>query len=246
VKYVERVINWIAMHRHAYTVNELSILVTGDLISGDIHDELKITNAFPSPVQVVKAAEVLVEQVAILAPNFEKVTVEFISEDNHARLTKKPQAKEAGYNSLNYLVGYIAQSYLQKHDNVVFNLYPKFEQVVHVSTRQYLICHGHGIMGWMGYPYYSIERKVGKESMARMQIIMNDNLRAKEIGFHKYIFGHWHSPFNHTLYSCCGSVSGTDAYDHKSGRYSDPSQSAWMVHPKHGEFDRTDFNLKYI
>jgi DNA repair exonuclease SbcCD nuclease subunit len=79
-----------------------------------------------------------------------------------------------------------------------------------------------------------------------MQIIMNENMKAKEIGFHKYIFGHYHTPFNHPLYSCCGSVSGTDAYDHKSGRYSDPSQSAWMVHPKHGEFDRTDFNLKYI
>jgi hypothetical protein len=95
----------------------------------------------------------------------------------------------------------------------------------------------------MGIPWYSIERKVGKESQARMQIIMRDIERAKDVGFHRYIFGHFHTPFDSELYACCGSVSGTDAYDHKNGRYSRPSQVAWMVHQKNGEFNRTNFKL---
>ena len=28
-----------------------------------------------------------------------------------------------------------------------------------------------------------------------------------------------------------------------NGRHAAPSQAAWMVHPRHGEFDRTDFDL---
>ena len=243
ISYVERFINWVEMHRLAYNIEEVAVLVTGDMISGDIHDELKITNAFPSPVQVVRAAEVLTRQIALIAPYFSRVTVHFISEDNHARLTKKPQAKEAGYNSLNYLVGYIAQQYLMNHVNVEFNIYPQYEKVVHVSNRQYLISHGHGIMGWGGIPYYGIERKVGKESQARLQVVMNDINQAKQVGFHKYVFGHWHTPFDMPLYACCGSVSGTDAYDHKNGRYARPSQSSWIVHPKHGEFNRINFQL---
>lgn len=243
IDYAVKFIDWVNMHRSSYIVNDCAVIVTGDLISGDIHDELKITNAMPSPVQVVRAAEVLTKQVAMLAAQFVNVAVHFIVEDNHARLTKKPQMKEAGYNSLNYLVGKIAQIYLQKHGNVEFNIYPQFEKVIRVENRQYLICHGHKIMGWMGVPWYSIERKVSKESMARMQIIMNDINQAKQIGFHKYIFGHWHTPFDSPLYACCGSVSGCDAYDHSAGRYSTPTQSSWMVHSKHGEFNRINFQL---
>jgi hypothetical protein len=242
VVYAQKFIDWVSMHRNIYNISECAVIVTGDLISGDIHDELKITNAFPAPVQCVKAGEILTEQIYLLAPHFEKIIVHFLVEDNHARLTKKPQAKEAGYNSLNYLVGKIAQIYLENHDNIQFNIYPMFEKVIQVSNLNYLITHGHGITGWMGIPWYSIERRVNRESMARLQIIMDDISRAKQVGFNKYIFSHWHIFFDHPLYSCCGSVSGTDAYDHKFGRHAWPSQSAWMV-GKHGEFNRINFNL---
>lgn len=246
IDYVKRFIRWIELHRNVYVIPEASILVTGDLISGDIHEELQVTNAFPVPVQCVKAGEVLSEQVALIAPYFKKVKVHFIVADNHSRLTKKPQSKEEGYNSFNYIVGKLAEIYLAKHPNVQFNIYPMFEKVVQVSERQYLIAHGHNIRGWMGIPWYSVERHVGKEAMNRMEIIMNEQSRMKDIGFHKYIFGHYHTPFDHPHYSCCGSVSGTDAYDHKSGRHAEPSQSSWLVHPKHGEFNRINFNLKYV
>jgi hypothetical protein len=241
IDYAKRFVKWVDMHRASHNIRDCAVIVTGDLISGDIHENLQITNAFPTPVQCVKAAEVLTKQMAIISPHFENITVHFLVEDNHSRLTKKPQAKEAGYNSLNYIVGKIASIYLEKHDNIVFNIYPQYEKVIEVSTRKYLISHGHGLQGWMGVPWYSIDRHVGKEAKARLQIIMNDITRAKDIGFHKYIFGHWHTPFDHSLYSCCASVSGTDAYDHKNGRYSEPSQSSWIVHPKHGEFDRINF-----
>jgi hypothetical protein len=246
IAYAKKFIDWIELHRTVYNIPEASVLVTGDLISGDIHLELQVTNAFPVPVQCVRSAEVLSEQIALISPYFKKVIVHFIVADNHGRLTKKPQAKEEGYNSYNYIVGNLAKLYLQRFDNVEFNIYPMLEKVIQVSTRQYLISHGHNIKGWMGIPWYGVERHVGREAMTRMEIIMNELSRMKEIGFHKYVFGHYHTPFDHPHYSCCGSVSGTDAYDHKAGRHADPSQSSWLVHPKHGEFNRINFNLKYI
>lgn len=242
--FMNEFIKWVDLHRHAYTINEMTHIVTGDMISGDIHDELRITNEWPSPVQAVEAGKLLARQVAIAAPHFDKVTVEFITADNHSRLTKKPQAKEAGMNTFNYVVGEVAKAYLRDHNNVVFNLYPLHETVIHVSTRQYLICHGHDVMGWAGLPWYGIERKVGRESVARLQIIMQDNQKAKSIGFHRYVFGHWHTPIDLPLYLGTGSVSGTDAFDHQQGRHSEPSQSGWLVHPRYGEFDIIRFKLK--
>lgn len=243
VDYAMRFNRWVDMHRGAYEIDNCAVLVTGDLISGDIHDELRVTNAFPTPVQCIRAGEVLVEQISLLASNFVNVTVHFLVEDNHARLTKKPQASEAGYNSLNYVVGKHAELYLKETKNVDFKIYPQYEKVVDVATRRYLITHGHGIRGWMGIPWYSIERQVGREAQARMQIIMEENAKLKEIGFHKYIFGHWHVFFEHPLYACCPSVSGTTAYDHKAGRHAKPGQSSWIVHPRFGEFNFINFNL---
>ena len=235
--------------RNAYRINTLHWFFTGDLISGDIHEELKITNAFPSPVQVVEAAKLHATQVALLAPKFERIVIHFISADNHARLTRKPQAAEEGLNSLNYLVGVMLQTYLSKHANVEFNLYPVHEKVVRVENLNYLVMHGHSIRGWMGVPWYGIERKAGKESAVRLANIMAAQekeilQRAKMIGFHKMIHGHFHVYFNAPLYACAGSVQGTTSYDHNSARYAEPSQPAWLVHPEHGEFARTDFQLK--
>ena len=241
IDYANRFIEWVDIQRHGYTINECAILVTGDLIAGDIQ-MLNVTNAFPTPVQCVRAAEVLTKQIAIIASKFDKVVVHFLVEDNHSRLTQKPQMKEAGYNSMNYIVGKIAEIYLSKHPNIEFNIYPMYEKVVHVSNRQYLLSHGHGIIGWAGIPIYGIERKTAKESMARMQIVMDDINKSKRIGFHKFVIGHFHVPFDMPLYSCCGSVSGTGAYDHKNGRHAAPSQSAWMV-GKWGEFNRINFIL---
>jgi len=238
-----RWLNWVHYQRKAYRIDEAAIIITGDIISGDIHDELRTTNAFPAPVQVARASELLARLIADIAPSFKKVRVHFISEDNHSRLTKKPQAKEAGMNSLNYLVGVMTNTYLLSLSNVTFDIYPMNEKVINVNERLYLITHGHTIRGWMGVPWYGVERKVGKEALARLQIIMQEFERAKEIGFHKYVFGHFHTPIDTPLYSCGASLQGTDAYDHQAGRYANPGQSAWLVHPKHGEFNRINFDL---
>jgi hypothetical protein len=236
-------VDWVTYQRIPYNIRNASVLMTGDFISGDIHDELRITNEVPSPVQVAMISALVAEQIASIAPLFDELRIHFIAEDNHARLTKKPQAKEAGFNSLNYLVGKMIEAYIKDIPNVEFSLYPMLEKVVHVNSRQYLLCHGHDVKGWMGNPWYGIERKLGREAQARMQIIMQEISRAKEIGFHKYVFGHWHVPVDLPLYSCGASLSGTDSYDHHNGRHGLPGQSAWLVHPKHGEFNRINFSL---
>ena len=236
-EFAKKLIDWTEVHRAAYHIDELVLLVLGDLISGDIHDELRVTAEFPAPVQCVEAGGLLAEFVSMLAPHFANVRVEFVVEDNHGRLTKKPQAREAGLNTFNYLVGHIAKLHLAKTDNVQFNIYPQYEAVVQVAGRKYLLCHGHGVSGWMGFPYYGIERKVAKEAMKRMN--GPDANR-----FNRVILGHWHAPMTHPIFWIGGSVSGTDAYDHKCGRASPPSQASWIVHPKYSEFDRVDWDLR--
>jgi len=234
MRFIDEVVRWTELNRQSYHIDRAHVLVAGDLISGDIHEELRVTNAFPVTQQVVGTSRLLANQISALSPNFKEVVVHFIVEDNHARLTKKPQAKEAGINSFNYLVGKMTEIMICQHKNIRFNLYPQYEAVVDVEGRKYLLMHGHNIQGWMGIPYYSIERKSAKEAIKRMN--------TPDRRFHKIIMGHYHHPISHPNYWIGGSVSGTDAYDHKNGRYSSPSQASWLV-GKHGEFSRIDWDL---
>lgn len=235
MRFMRGFLEWVFIHRSSYRINEAVILSTGDHISGDIHDDLRVTNAYPAPVQTVEAGKLFSDMIHYIAPHFEKVRIEYVTEDNHSRLTRKPQAREAGLNTFNYIVAHIAKQRLKKHKNVEFNIYPKYSELVKVQNQRYLITHGHEVKGWAGFPYYGIERKAGREAIRRMMSNLNK--------FDKIIMGHWHSPLTHPWYWIGGSVSGTDAYDHKNGRHAEPSQPAWIVHPKYGEFDRTDFTL---
>lgn len=233
---IKDVLTWVEMHRLGYSIPECRMLVTGDLISGDIHDELRVTNAFPAPRQAVEAGEILAAQAAMAAPHFERVVLDVLTDDNHGRLTRKPQAKECGFNNWMYVVASIAQVMLKDHKNVTLNIWPLPQKVVDVCGRRYLICHGHDVMGWAGFPYYGIERKAAREALKRMN-------GPDVTKFDRIVMGHWHAPLIHPHYWIGGSVSGTDAYDHKAGRQAAPQQTSWLVHPRWGEFDYVPWNL---
>jgi len=235
IGFIQDVMDWVELHRTVYSIPEARFLVTGDLISGDIQD-LRVTNAFPAPRQAVEAGEILAHQVAMAAPRFERVILDIITLDNHGRMTKKPQSKEGGVNNWMYVVGHIAKILLSAHKNVTVNIWAQPEKVVTVNGRNYLLCHGHEVSGWMGFPYYGIERKAAREAMKRMN--GPDFTR-----FHRIIMGHWHAPLSHPYFWIGGSVSGTDAYDHQAGRQANPQQVSWMIHPQWGEFDRTEWQL---
>jgi len=237
INFNRAVLDWVNVLRTGYQIDELVILDTGDNISGGLHYGLQVTDAFPSPVQAFKCGQFKGEMISALAPHFNKVTVEFVTEDNHSRLTAKPQSQQAGLNTHNYTVGHVAKLISSGQDNVTFNIYAKNSAVVSVLNRNYLLTHGHNVRGWAGFPYYGIERKVSREALVRLW-------EPDYNKFHKCIMGHFHAPLAHPWYWIGGSASGTDAYDHQNGRRAKPIQVAWIVHPKRGEFNRTEFELK--
>ena len=230
-------VRWVEIQRNGYEVQDLHIIDTGDNISGDIHQELLITNAYPSPVQAFKCGLLKGRTIAALAPHFENVTVDFITPDNHGRLTRKPQSREAGLNTHNYTVGHISRTLVEAIENVKFNIHTSYTKIIPVSTLRYLITHGHGVMGWAGFPYYGIERLAKSEAMVRLN--EPDFNR-----FNRIIMGHYHAPLKHPEYWIGAAACGTDAYDHQKGRRSRAGQCAWLIHPKHGEFNTVDFFMR--
>lgn len=235
--FIKTTLDWTVLLRHSYTIDELVIICSGDFISGDIHEELKRTNEFPVPVQVVKSGTLLGETIAAAAPHFKSVRVEFVTPDNHSRLTKKYQFKEGGLNSFNYIVGWIAQNLLSKHSNVKFNLFTGPQQVVRVQNYRYLVRHGHGIKGTWGIPYYGVERVTSQAAKARLN-------KPDHLKFDRLLIGHFHAPLKGPWWQIGGSLNGTSELDHAENRYAKPCQTTWLVHPKHGEFNYNEIWLQ--
>jgi hypothetical protein len=228
-------LDFITVQRNGYNIRNLHILCTGDYISGDIQD-LRVTNAFPAPVQAVQCGRMLASLINGLTPVFDNIHVHIVTDDNHGRLTKKPQAKEGGTNNWSYVVAKWVEHSFISTKNVTVNVIAKPWESVECCGRRYLLTHGHHVSGWMGFPYFGIERLVAREALKRMNA---PDIRK----FHKVVLGHWHAPLKHPNYFIGGSVSGTDAYDHGQGRYTAAQQVSWLISKKHGEFAWTEWNL---
>ena len=221
-----KTIDWTKMHRHMYNVDELVIVATGDLISGDIHDELIRTNEFSVPEQCVKAATLLSKMTNEFSSHFKKVRVEFIVADNHSRTTQKVQFGD-GTNSYNYIVGHMAKIMLSGNEVIEFNVYPEIQKVIQVQNRRYLITHGNCVRGgFAGIPFYSLNRKIGAEATIRMNM-------PECMHFDMILMGHYHTPMLTKDCEMTGCLSSTTAFDHAAGRHCPACQNVWLVSDNH-------------
>jgi hypothetical protein len=233
---VHHFLGWIDMHRKAgFSLRDLHIFSEADLVSGNIHYELEVTNEFPVPVASVKAGFLLSWAVAQLAPHFDNVELWEESADNHGRLTRKNQAKQGALNNYSYIAHIVCNEKLRDHKNVSIHMGDGTKLLADVLGKKFLISHGHHIMGQMGIPYYGMERDRAREAVKRQNT---------DKTFDYISIGHWHVPAiisGNILVN--GSLTGTTEFDHMSGRHALPSQVSFMVHPTHGLFNWTAWKL---
>jgi hypothetical protein len=232
---IDSFLSWVTTQRNGYKITECAVFCEGDYVSGDIHQELLVTNEFPLPVQTANAGLLLGEVGVRLAPHFDKITFFEVGADNHGRLQKKPQFKQKTQNSMSYLVHVIANAAMAKHKNIEVITSDGIKYLASVAGKKFLIEHGDTTKAWMGIPYYGLERTRAREATRRMQT---------DKGFDYQSIGHWHVPgwvSGNILMN--GSLSGTTEFDHGCGRHSGPSQAAFLVHPTHGVFNFVPFKM---
>ncbi len=244
-KCVSEAIQWLESHRSRWRVMDVRIPVLGDMVSGDIHEELRRYNEFPVPVAAIKAGELLADLVANLAPHARTVHVEVVGPDNHGRLTDKLQFKQGAFNNWNYVVYEMARARLVEHENV------KMEYLPSPITRRdwpgggVLLLHGHQVRAWMGIPFYGIQRLQGRKAREELQraLDMTKAMLADYKPWREMIMGHWHVPARLSGCIVNGSLAGITELDEHAGRYAKPSQTSFLWSPVHGPFNITEWTL---
>lgn len=204
----------------------------GDIVSGEIHDELRETNEAELFPVILWARDRIIAFLLELADRFGAVFVPWVP-GNHGRTTRKPQAKRLVAKNADWLLGCLVEKYFADTGDmrVTFLIPESGEARFNVYHHRYMLAHGDqlgvkggdGIIGAIG-PIMRGEIKMQRSSA--------------QIGrdYDTLLMGHWHQTLWLPRAIVNNCLKGYDEYAHTMLRApaAAPSQSLWFTHPEHG------------
>ena len=199
----------------------------GDLISGDIHEELRITNQLTSHEQVRFVVDELSAGIIHLAKTYGAVHVVSVP-GNHSRTTHKPTAKLYSRLSYDTMIASMIADRFVGDKRVTFQITSATDAVIPVFGRTVLLTHGDkmGTGGGQGFagPVLPIIRGAKKVEAQQAQAGRRPDL---------ILHGHFHTSANPGAILSNGSVPGYSEY--ASGLRASiepPKQWLFLLHQK--------------
>lgn len=199
----------------------------GDMISGDIHEELATTNDLAVMPTLLDLFGVLVWCIDTLADEFGFVFVPCVS-GNHGRATKKIQAKNRNATSFEWLLYNLLEKHYEEDTRVSFLIPDGPDAIYNVYGTRHLLTHGDQFKGGGGIagPIVPISRGLQKKQSRNVSTVG---------GFDLAIMGHWHQYITLPGMLINGSLKGYDEYAYSNNfAYQPPIQALWITHPVYG------------
>lgn len=199
----------------------------GDLISGNLHEELTISNALTSPEQVIAAVEVIAAGIITLRLAYNRVHVVSVP-GNHGRTTHKSTAKLYSRLSYDTMIAAMLAERFRGDKHITFQFGAAKDQIVPIFGRSVLLTHGDkmGSRGGMGFagPNLPIVRGTKKVEAQQARLGRRPDL---------ILMGHFHTSSNPGGVLANGSVVGYGEYADDIRADPDfPSQWLFLLHSK--------------
>lgn len=206
------------------------VALGGDMISGDIHEELAVTND-RTPYQAINdLADICAAALTRIADSFGKVYVPCVV-GNHGRGTHKPRHKGRVHTSFEWNLYCTLERHFRNDKRIQFDIPEQTDCHFSVYGHRILLTHGDslgarggdGIIGSLG----PIMRGKIKTGHSEAQIGRD---------FDTLMIGHFHQYITLPGLVVNNSLKGYDEYARLFLRapYSRPSQALFFVHPRHG------------
>lgn len=199
----------------------------GDLLSGNIHEELAETNEAPIQQSMLALEETMIEGLGSLADEFGKVHVPCVV-GNHGRLHRKPRAKNRAFENFEWAVYQRLAAYFKRDPRLTFDISDGSDAAWNIYTWRYLLTHGDQFRGGDG---------IGGIMVPIMRGAARKQVRQQALGdaFDVLMIGHWHQYIhtNHLIVN--GSVKGYDEFSYQMNfPFEPPQQALFVVHPEVG------------
>ena len=212
----------------------------GDMISGDIHEELAQTND-KTPIQCVNdLTDLMGAQIEALATKFGRLHIPCVT-GNHGRNSKKMHLKGRVFTSYEWNIYCNLKREFKRNKQVTFQIPEQTDARFNIYGHRYLLTHGDmlgvkggdGIIGAIG----PIRRGEIKVRNAESQIDQD---------FDTIIMGHWHQEIVLPGLIVNPPLKGYDEFARSVLRapYSRAAQLLWFTHPEHGITSRWTIYLQ--
>lgn len=201
--------------------------LAGDLFAGDIHDELKLTNADMIMGSVLHWADQLAAGISLLADEFGKVHVPVVV-GNHGRTTRKPMAKFRARTNWDWFTGHLIAREFRNDPRVTFDISESADCLVKSYGHTVCITHGDQVTGGQG---------IGGIWPPIMRLDARKRARYAAVAqpYDLLVMGHWHQLTWGPSFIINGSLVGYDEYAAVSNfGYQAPAQALWLMTPEHG------------
>jgi len=216
------------------------ICLGGDMLGGDIHEELAKTNDRTTQQSIEDLIDLIAAGIETMASHFGKAFVPCVV-GNHGRSTKRMQMKDRVFTSHEWNAYCGVARHFKRSKNVQFLISEEADANFEVYGHRYMLTHGDslgvkggdGIIGALG----PILRGALKTHRSESQI---------NAEFDTMIIGHWHQPLWLPGVIVNNSLKGYDEFARLALRapYSRPSQMLWFNHPQHGITARWEVYLE--
>lgn len=203
------------------------LILGGDMVSGNIHDELTITNELPIMPVIVDLYGILISVITRLADEFGNVFIPCVA-GNHGRNTRKPVSKERWGTSFDWLLYSLLAKHFARDKRVQFDIPDAPDCEFRIYNHRYLLTHGDQFRGGDGLigPLGPITR--GRHKKASRDAAMNTH-------WDTMLCGHFHTLMQLPHLVVNGSLKGYDEYAYQGNfSFEQPAQAMWITHPTRG------------
>lgn len=207
------------------------VAMLGDMITGDIHDELSRTNYAPPPATIVHWVPKLAAGLVHLADEFGRVHVA-CTDGNHDRTYKKTPKKKRADSSYAWIVYNWLADTLRADSRITFSISTSPEQLIDVYDTTLLLSHGDGFRsaGGVGGLY---------PSMLKWLLRKHQLYTATKRDFDYALIGHWHQDLWGQDFVVNASLKGYDEYAKDGGfTYGLAGQQLFTITPERGMDNR--------
>jgi hypothetical protein len=224
---IEKTIDLLKNHVAHSNYEGIVFVLGGDMVSGDIHEELMATNSMEIMPTVVDLFGVLTWCIETLANEFGNVFVPCVS-GNHGRNTHKIRAKGRNFTSFDWLLYQFLNKRFEADKRVQFHIPDGSDAYYSIYGHKYLLTHGDqfrggdGVIGALGPIIRGDHRKRSRNSQIDME-------------YDTMLLGHWHQLIQLERLIVNGSLKGYDEYAYANNfGFEPPRQALWLTHPEHG------------
>lgn len=201
----------------------------GDMISGDIHDELAENNDGTNIEHVLDLLDNMTWALERFAKVFGKVFVP-CTYGNHSRTYKQYRHKQAAKTNYDWMLYNLLARHFKNDKRIQFQIPTGFDTVYKVYGVNYLLTHGDrlGVAGGTG-----IVGMLGPIARGVQKIKQEYHNRNKTIDY--VLLGHYHQYISLKGTIVNGSTKGYDEYAYSNRFTSErPQQALWFTHPEYG------------